>query len=327
MSNIEIAKNIKLDVNQFFTQIGTLLKNAPIVRMAIEKRKYKIGLIEAQTDNDKELIKEGKAHFCFKTNQLLKLEELNPIALSDATREIRKENNSDMIWDTVFEELKNKKLEDFGNTENREYFNEEFMPYWEEESYRMNREDLRHLWAKILVKEMEYPYSVSIRTMEFVKTLSKRDANIFNKIIPYVINNNTLPHMYNVINALDIQHLEHLGLLLGNRSYNIKEGLRSFGKYALSSEKEFTFDCYSLSDIAKELYSIADVGECDFEKLEEVFDYSHKILVRYKIRFHKKIHENSYLTEPFKVYEKKVQKSGLANKYEDLPKLSLEPNV
>lgn len=325
LDNIKI--DVKLDVNQLFTQLGVPLKNLPFLKMWLEKRKYIIGLIEAQTDHDKQLIREGKAYFCMETGKLIRLESLNAMQLPKAISDIREQNNFDRIVQTVLEELKNKKLEDFDIEKDTEYFNEEFTPYWEKQAYQMNREDLRDFWAKILVQEMQHPHSVSIRTMEFVKTLSQRDAKIFEKILPYVMDNLALPHIYNIIHVLDLEHLEYLGLLLNGKTGNRTEPMSLSKKYKLTFEK-IKFKCYFLSDIGKELYAIADVKECDFEKLEEVFDNDPLINVGDKIKYHHRLNEKQYDAEPFQDYEKKVQKGNILLKYDgSLPRLSLEPNI
>jgi hypothetical protein len=90
-------------------------------------------------------------------------------------------------------------------------------------------------------------------------------------ILPYVIDNNAVPKMYNILREFDLQHLEHLGLLIGDRSFTLGKGDTLFGKQIIKTDK-FQFSSYSLSDIGKELYLIADVEDCDFDKLEEAFD-------------------------------------------------------
>ena len=49
-------------------------------------------------------------------------------------------------------------------------------------------EDLQKLWGKVLAGEIKQPKSYSLRTLETLKNLSKYEAELFQKIIPFIIN-------------------------------------------------------------------------------------------------------------------------------------------
>ena len=329
---INTGVNIALDINQCFTQLGNVLKPIPMAIFGdyLIKQACHKSMCEKQTEQDKIAITNGLAYYDYSTKQLIYFKDIDDPKLKlEARKEADREQQQEKLFGSVCEELetKNIKPEDLGIAKDSEYFYEEFFHYWDKYSDDMRRDDLRNLWAKILVQEMQKPHTISIRTMEFVKTLSKRDANIFNIILPYVINNSTIPHIYNVIHSIDLQHLEHLGLLLGNRGFPLeKNNSVSLGKEALTSDK-FQFYSYSLSDIGKELYLIADVGEYDFDKLEEAFDNDNLVKIGDKMSFHKMLNKTQYNTTPFKVYQKKEQKDNIEAKYNHLPRLSLAPNI
>ena len=48
-------------------------------------------------------------------------------------------------------------------------------------------EDLQKLWGKVLAGEIKQPKTYSLRTLETLKNLSKYEAELFQKITPYVI--------------------------------------------------------------------------------------------------------------------------------------------
>ena len=321
---------VKADVNKGLTQIGNGLGATPVIGDAFLEQAHHKAMFIQQTEQDKKAITDGLAYYDYTKKQLIYFKDIDDPKLKiEARREARVGLVREKILDYVLEELENKKikLEDMVIGVDTNYLNEEFLPYWDKYSDDMRRADLQNLWAKILVQEMKNPHTISIRTMQFVKTLSTRDANIFNMILPYVINKNTIPHIYNVINPIDIQHLEHLGLLLGDRALPLEKGdVLPLGKQALTSDK-FLFSTYYLSDIGKELYLIADVGECDFDKLEEAFDNDNSVQVGDKISFHKKVDEKQYEITPFRIYQKVSPKNDIRRKYFNLPKLSLEPNI
>ena len=330
---------VKADVNKGLTQIGNGLGAIPILgdlflkqahRKYISEQKIKLhaSLSEQQIKQYNEDIDNKLAYFDIDKNEIVYFNEIeDPRIRAETRKEALKEIRQEKILDYVLEELENKniKLEDMVIGVDTNYLNEEFLPYWDKYSDDMRRADLQNLWAKILVQEMQNPHTISIRTMEFVKTLSTRDANIFNMILPYVIENGIIPHIYNIINPLDLQHLEHLGLLLGDRIGTVT-GVVLFGKQILITNK-FLLSTYSLSDIGKELYLIADVGECDFDKLEEAFDNDKRVQIGDKISFHNMINETQYKTTPFREYQKTESKNDIRQNYAHLPRLSLEPNI
>ena len=49
-------------------------------------------------------------------------------------------------------------------------------------------EDLQKLWGKVLAGEIMQPSSYSLRTLEALKNISKYEAELFNKVSPYIVN-------------------------------------------------------------------------------------------------------------------------------------------
>ena len=317
--------------NELVSQIGSVFYAMPKFGNYLIGRFYHKDMCEHQKEQDKIAMNNGLAKYDPIKKQIVYFRDIDDPKLKiEARKEADREQQQAKLFDCFTEELRNKNLslEDLviGKDTDKNYFNEEFFHYWDKYSDDMRRADLRNFWAKILVQEMQNPHTISIRTMEFVKTLSTRDANIFNKILPYVIGNDTIPNIYNVVRSMDLQHLEHLGLLIGDRSFTLEKGIVLLRKQVLNFD-HFQFDSYSLSDIGKELYLIADVGDCDFDKLEEAFDYDTLVKVGDKINFHKQVRETKYESIPFRVYQKTESKNDIRQKYFDLPKLSLEPNI
>ena len=318
------------DFNELANQLGRAFYLVPKFGDYLIDRFYHKDMCEHQKEQDKIAMNNGLAKYDPIKKQIVYFRDIDDPKLKiEARKEADREQQQAKLFDCFTEELRNKNLslEDLviGKDTDTNYFNEEFFHYWDKYSDDMRRADLQNLWAKILVQEMQNPHTISIRTMEFVKTLSTRDANIFNMILPYVINNDTIPHIYNIIHSLDLQHLEHLGLLIGNRTLTL-EGALSFGKQIIKCDK-FQFSSYSLSDIGKELYLITNVVECDWGKLAEVFDNDGSVKMGDKISFHNMVNEIEYNLTPFREYQKTEQKNDIKQKYFDLPILSLEPNV
>ena len=320
------------DFNQSEDQIKSVFYAMPrLVDYMIEGFYHK-DLWEQQKEQDKIAMNDGLAYYDYTKKQLIYFKDIDDPKLKiEAHKEADREQQQKNLFDCVLEELKNNQisLEDTVIEKNTDtnYFNEEFFHYWDKYSDDIRRAGLLNFWARMLVREMQNPQTISIRTMEFVKTISKRDAHIFNMILPYVIGNGMIPYIYNVIHSLDLQHLEHLGLLLGNRAFILEKGAAlALGKQALISN-EFNFSSYSLSDIGKELYLIADVGDYDIDKLEEIFDNDNLVNEGDRMTFHKMLNETECDPTPFRMYQKTSPKNDIIQKYFDLPRLSLKPNI
>ena len=82
----------------------------------------------------------------------------------------------------------------------------------------ISSEDMRKIWAKILAGEVERSGKTSLRTMETLRNMTKRDAELFEKIAGFIIGSEFIFYNYNDINygAIDfddILHLEDCGLI------------------------------------------------------------------------------------------------------------------
>ena len=58
---------------------------------------------------------------------------------------------------------------------------------WREYAGKVSAEDLQRLWGSVLAGEVKTPGKYSIRTLDFLKTLSKADAELISLLAKYVI--------------------------------------------------------------------------------------------------------------------------------------------
>lgn len=96
---------------------------------------------------------------------------------------------------------------------------------WRDYAGRVSTEDLQQLWGKILAGEVKSPGSYSIRTLEFLRGLSKEEADQISKLAGYVIEGR-------IVRSLK-QYLEEngitLGLLLVMQELGLLSGVESIG--------------------------------------------------------------------------------------------------
>ncbi|WP_197485481.1 DUF2806 domain-containing protein [Delftia sp. GW456-R20] len=66
---------------------------------------------------------------------------------------------------------------------------EDWLFIWREHAGRVSSVDLQRLWGSVLAGELKDPGKHSIRTLEFLKTLSKADAELISSLARYVVDN------------------------------------------------------------------------------------------------------------------------------------------
>ena len=78
-----------------------------------------------------------------------------------------------------------------------ESVNPTFLNHWREEAELIDDDDLRELWANLLVEETCKPNSISPRTLSVVKNLSRQDAETFERLCQHILNSDTILFDYN----------------------------------------------------------------------------------------------------------------------------------
>ena len=173
-------------------------------------------------------------------------------------------------------------------------------------------EDLQKLWGKVLAGEVKPPRSYSLRTLETLKNLSKYEAELFQKLLPYVIEtsggpvflsaNKDIQKKFNIIDGAYIQ-LDFCGLLKMipftqiNISINpLKTERQFFTKNRLLSLTNLTpkEQCF----VAKEIYLLTNAGKELFDLFKndsngEYFDEWVKIAYKSNKNLLFTVHENA----------------------------------
>jgi hypothetical protein len=217
--------------------LGGLLKPWQIGRTGIADARVqrKKMLIEAQTEMDIMKVKSGEVTINDKGEMVAnENENLIQVMLDDEKMNIlRKKTNLLKTLDKTF-----LMLED--NTENcdetSEKPSEEWFERWREYSEKANIEEMQILWAKILNQEIRYGGSISLRTMDFLRSISRKEAILiekickmaFQNILIYNVDNKkyTLPNNDTILVEKGINYnillvLEYLGVISGIDSMGV----------------------------------------------------------------------------------------------------------
>lgn len=128
-------------------------------------------------------------------------------------KELRRQNNIDTVVEAAAAELKGKQVSD-------ESVDEDWATRFFGIVQDVSREEMKVLWSKILAKEIERPSSFSMRTLDTLRTLSAKEAELFQKVAPYILHQNDY-FIYNDTDVLakynihytDLAQLTECGLL------------------------------------------------------------------------------------------------------------------
>ncbi|MDT0644954.1 DUF2806 domain-containing protein, partial [Zunongwangia sp. F363] len=146
----------------------------------------------------------------------------------------------------------------------------------------VSNEEMQSLWGRILAGEVKNPKSYSLRALELIRNLSKREAEIFTKVANYAVQTNNDYFLYKGkdgkllekfgVSFSDIALIEELGLMHsgGFTSYKYSKvnqtssGHLVFGSFIVFMERkpntpEFSISIQLFTTIGKELLKLVDI--------------------------------------------------------------------
>ena len=167
---------------------------------------------------------------------------------------------------------------------------EDWLYAWKEYAGRVSAEDLQKLWGSVLAGEIKSPGRYSIRTMEFLKTLSKAEADVISKLARYSVDGRIARSQTTYLEANGISfelllRMQELGIVSGveavglNTTYKtvvpgrFVRALVSNGKALIvehdDPEKTLELEVYLLTDVGVQILGLGSF-EPDVEYLKLV---------------------------------------------------------
>lgn len=232
------------------------------------QKEYRDRLMQAQADKDALDIANGKK--IFDGESLLPVWNLSQMPTSSLPTLIGFEeeaNNlnatlkitADILKDTAEEEVSD------------EAVNSDWFTRWRREASAVGNPEMQQLWARILAEEIKSPQTISLKTLDVLKNISKTDADLFCKIVRFRINN-LIPNPEHVLNSYtlnDIIKLQDVGLVGENLFLSpvtitsiIKKEILICNWFVLSldlqSSTNIGINGNIISRAGKEIISIAD---------------------------------------------------------------------
>lgn len=156
----------------------------------------------------------------------------------------------------------------------------------------ISSEDMQKIWGKILAGEVERPGKTSLRTMDILRNMTKKDAELFKKISAFVLGNGFIfyervsTNSYMNMNYDNILHLQNCGLinagslleskiLWENRTkitFKYQKNLLEVPKKPNSTEEALNIPALWLTEAGEELFSV--VHNSATEQIEYLQDFS-----------------------------------------------------
>lgn len=202
--------------NVSLIDVGKLSKPATVL---IEKISKAIGIVYEPRKIKQKAIAEAEAT---KTKALmdLEIEDIQKRALSRlVTEEIKKQENIESITEKSFSSL-----EENAVPENIE---DDWLSNFFDKCKLISDDEMQTLWAQILAGESNTPGTFSKRTIEFISTLDKSDALLFDNFLKYCwfiggyqpliidYDDNSI-YENNNITFSNLMHLDEIGLISFN---------------------------------------------------------------------------------------------------------------
>jgi hypothetical protein len=142
---------------------------------------------------------------------------------------------------------------------------------WRDYAGRVSASELQELWGRILAGEVKNPGSYSFRTMEFLKGLSKTEAELIGNLAPFIIAENIVRDKDQILEKEGITFgsllfLQEIGVLSGVEALGLSIELTSnsnekYIKYLISNNKVVLLEHKDPTKIPKlGIFQVTQIG-------------------------------------------------------------------
>lgn len=168
--------------------------------------------------------------------------------------------------------------------------NEDWLYSWRDYAGKVSSEELQDLWGRVLAGEVKNPGSYSLRTLEFLKGISKSEAEIISRVAKFVIDGLIVRKKEEFLERQgvrfsDLLFLQELGVLSGVESIGLTTKFSSraddkYLQYLFAQDKVIILEgedaghvvqlsVYLVTSIGKEILRLASFS-VDSDYLESV---------------------------------------------------------
>jgi hypothetical protein len=167
---------------------------------------------------------------------------------------------------------------------------EDWILNWRENAGRVSNEDLQKLWGSVLAGEVKAPGTYSIRTLDFLRTLSKTEAEQISLLATYAVEGRIIRSQKAHLDAKGVTfdlllRMQELGVVSGVEAVGLStkfpnqvvgtfvRALRSHGKALVvkhdDATKEFQLEVYLLTSVGAQVLGLGSFTP-DIEYLVQI---------------------------------------------------------
>lgn len=196
--------------------------------------------------------------------------------------EVSKQKNMEDVISRADEILQNEPKSEQASEEDDQEWVEECL----EGAGKAYNENMKDYWAKLLAGEIKHPGSYSKRTINFMKSISQRDAEKIRNMCQYVMytNNGTAPvimrykqskYSYKELSFLmELRLLDSSSTIVSQLRFTGDKGhvlyqKKGVGLFLIIDKSEYDLPIYSFTELGKEVLSIIDDVEVNIDYLKE----------------------------------------------------------
>ena len=164
-----------------------------------------------------------------------------------------------------------------GSEPTKEDVDEDWIYRWKEYSAKVSTEDLQQLWGAVLAGEVKEPGTYNLRTLEFLKNISKSEAELIEKCAIHHVSNGIPNDETDILenqglNFSSFLKLQQLGILQGVDSVGLQVSYDSiekdkFKRGLISNDlallvthedpnKKLTLNAYGVTELGKQILSL-----------------------------------------------------------------------
>lgn len=210
MDNNELKVNVTSKILETFFDaitrgIGALYEPTHIRRVAKAKADEKIILAKAEIQ-----VRDILSAVQPLVGDSVPFEQLQPIVSRMVSQELRKKENIDEVVKVAYEDLSKT------TSVPKEKADTDWLTRFFNIVENVSDEELRNTWGKILSQEIQSPGSYSLRTLNTISNLSKKEAELFSKLGDYIFDSSRncfLLRNENDVFGVDISYSDILQLM------------------------------------------------------------------------------------------------------------------
>lgn len=185
---------------------------------------------------------------------------------------LRKQRNIDSIIVKAYDEFDNEEY-----ITNQKVDQDWVLNFFENAGY-ISDEHIQEIWSKILIGEIKNPNTYTLRTLNILKNMTSFEANLYEKIIPFIFYEKENPFIYNDTELLEkyglefneLIKLEDCGLISLNVGVSINfKDIKNYiynNNYAILINGEKNLGIYRITESGKQILNLIKNNICSNDK-------------------------------------------------------------